>query len=293
MKRSFITASLAPLTACAAHAASVDNLLYYYDFNSLTGNAATAPNLSAAKGGTAGTGSLTSSAWANFTDADISYEGAHAYRAQSNSSNTLQLNFGAGEFSGGFTMSIMVRDFASWGTPMTTSSAGQYGRILGLTDSSRIFYMQKATGGTGAPGAWESFCSDGNTLAGGSAGGPNNLGNWASETIQRDSYTNVTVTMAVSENKPSLTTVAVYFDGRKKFAADTTLDLDTLANLQFVQANIASSFDNLQIYNAALNDAEVGLLASRPTGVLPEPTSTTLAVLALAGMAVRRRRKQA
>lgn len=296
MKRTLFAASLALLTACASYAASADNLRYYYDFNMISpsGSAETAPNLAADKGGTAGAGSLASSAWANYTDADLAYEGDHAYRAQSNSANSLQLNFGAGEFSGGFTMSVMVRDYATWGSgsSLTTSSAQQYGRFLGLTDGSRIFYMQKATGSTSATGDWEQFCSNGNTFANAQAGSVNNLGGWASKPIQRDSYTNITVTMAVSETDSSLTTVSVYFDGQKLLTADTTLSLDSLSSLQFANANTAGSFDNLQIYNTALNDAEVGMLASNPTGILPEPATATLSALALAGMAIRRRRNR-
>lgn len=292
-KRVLLTATLALLGTCTASAASVDNLLYYYDFNTLSGSAQTAPNLATNKGGTSGAGNLSSSAWANYTDADLAYEGDHAYRAQGNSSNALQLNFGAGEFSGGFTMSIMVRDFASWGDPTTTASAALYGRILGLTDASRIFFMQKATGGTTAAGSWEQFCSAGNTLVDGAAGSVNNLGNWASHKIARDTYTNITLTLSTSENDASLTTVTVYFDGQKFLTADTALDLDTLSNLQFAKANIAGTFDNLQIYNAALNDEEVGILASRPTGVLPEPATATLSLLAFAGLTLRRRRNAA
>lgn len=291
VKRAIFTAALALASSSATEAATVDNLLYYYDFNDLTGHAATAPNLSADKGGTAAKGSLASLSWANYTDANLSYEGAHAYRAQGNSNNDLQLNFGSGEFSGGFTMSVMVRDFASWGNPATTSSSAQYGRILGLTDSSRIYYMQKANGNAQSSGAWEQFCSDGNTLASGQAGAPNNLGNWASGIIERDSYTNITVTMAASETDPSLTTVTVYFDGQKKMAANTTLDLANLANLQFAKANGIGSFDNLQIYDTALSAAEVSYLASHPASVIPEPATATLSAMALLAMASRRRKK--
>lgn len=298
MKRTLIATTFALLGASVATAAapSAKNLLYYYDFNTLVSqsDASSAPNLAGSLGGTNGSGSLSKSAWANFTESGDAYEGAHAYRTQTNSTDGMKLNFGAGEFSGGFTMSIMVRDFASWDKGASTSSAAIYGRILGLTDGTRTFFMQKtgdennqsASLGVAAP--WESFCVTGDL--GASTKGAN-LGAWASDTISRDSFTNITLTFATSTSNADLTTVSVYFDGKRCLTADTTFDLDTLTSLQFAKTGIASTFDSLQVYNTAMNAGDVALLAANPTRVIPEPASATLSLLALGSLALRRRRK--
>ena len=58
---------------------------------------------------------------------------------------------------------------------------------------------------------------------------------------------------------------------------------------------VTADYDDLAIWNRALSDTEVKLLASGAvadgTLSIPEPTTATLSLLALAGLAARRRRK--
>lgn len=67
-----------------------------------------------------------------------------------------------------------------------------------------------------------------------------------------------------------------------------TLEMITFASANGTYNTATVSYDNIALWNRALSAGEV---ASLSTLTIPEPTTATLSLLALAGLAARRRRK--
>lgn len=115
----------------------------------------------------------------------------------------------------------------------------------------------------------------------------------------KDSLTTITTFTFVSDAASK--TFTIYKNGNQ-IDQWTNWDTDTgLIGMQLggrfgggtkLGENETVDFDNVTIWNRALTEQEVGsIIIATETPAIPEPTTATLSLLALAGLAARRRRK--
>lgn len=124
------------------------------------------------------------------------------------------------------------------------------------------------------------------------------------ETIDNKSYSYATLvfTVETSNNNSKATGYMFYFDDKLNMVGQSTSAQKTLGstflnnmpyrsftiNTNYVNPNYVALYDG--VVANSLEAAEVAK-AVLPIGSIPEPTTTTLSLLALAGLAARRRRK--
>lgn len=110
-----------------------------------------------------------------------------------------------------------------------------------------------------------------------------------------DEWTTLTLVGSVKAEATSTLVLDFYINGNLSGTSTTEnaaniTGSNVINNMQFgyfgdSSKGASTNFDNILIYNRALTSTEVKAL------IVPEPTTATLSLLALAGLAARRRRK--
>ncbi len=175
----------------------------------------------------------------------------------------------------GFTVSLDVKDITKVGTiiSMTNGNMGQVWRSISVT-------LSPVQDVTGYYTASAQFLAKPETAM-------------VSSALTFSDWTTLTL---VGSAEGTTLTLDFYIDGNKLGSSVTEgatniTGSNVINNLQFGYygngANHATaSIDNILVYNKALTATEVGALIDR----VPEPTTGTLSLLALAGLCIRRRK---
>ena len=121
---------------------------------------------------------------------------------------------------------------------------------------------------------------------------------FSNETESQTSATEGTHTLILTMTGESgqVGTMRMYWDGvlaeqltvdaAHRDASSVIDDLSLGGRLNGTQHRMAASFDSIQMYSGVLSSGQIESLS-----LIPEPTTATLSLLALAGLAARRRRK--
>ena len=121
------------------------------------------------------------------------------------------------------------------------------------------------------------------------------------ETQVKNEWTTLTLVGSVDSANASTLILTFYVNG--DYAGTSTTPKvtlmtgsNTINNMQFgcfadSSQGAPTNFDNILVYSKALTAEEVGALVKGVSQSVPEPTTSTLSLLALVGLASRRRRK--
>ena len=206
-----------------------------------------------------------------------------------------------------------TKNTISWSESFTWNQAGQYGTaapknspykdsMMANTAFTISFDLNNFTSGTlltlttSKPSdLWRTvrlFTNDSNQLAL-TFGGTTKATTITSDTLD---WTTITLVGTTSTSNSNTLSLELYANG----VSQTTLSVSNAntwandRNIKFQFGHYAASansstfdVDNVLIYNKALSAVEINAIT------VPEPTTATLSLLALAGLATRRRRKQA
>ena len=268
MKKTIIALMSLGSTVFGATVGSVDttdeSLLSYFDFSN--GNSPTAGSLS---------GWSESMTWVA--------DGEYATTSQQTCMYNTGLNFKMVE-TGGFTVSFDIKDVTKDGTifsllntnSMTNSNGWKALKVDIANNEESGVYSLTSTVGT------KSFTAE-----------LGSLNDWTTVTLVVD----VESTSYPDESA----NINVYVDGTLAAKTDSPWGLgnflrEQICNTQFGYYgnsgnNGLASYDNVLIYSRALSESEVKSLTTVAAPAVPEPTTATLSLLALAGLAARRRRK--
>ena len=185
----------------------------------------------------------------------------------------------------GFTVSITLSNLSIWGDS-TKNPAGIFG--LGIAGNEYTYLVSYDCSGTG------------NRYAGGYDGSKTKLDFTAADgAVQTSPRTDTPVTLTVTFLD---TDVIYYVDGNQigtfslkvgqtvnnSVVGDYTDDVITTLAIGSWAGKTASGHANGNFYNLAIYDGAMS--ASEVKALIPEPATATLSLLALAGMAMRRRR---